>query len=57
MSDVIVNAQSKFIPKLSKAEDSNFYYVYEISIENKGKKKVKLLRKLLDKWEGQFLKQ
>jgi len=48
MNDVIVNAQSKFIPELSKAEDSNFYYLYEISIENKGKKKVKLLARHWD---------
>ena len=52
MSDVIVNAQSKYIPELSKVEDSNFYYLYEVSIENKGKKKVKLLTRHWDIYDG-----
>ena len=47
-NNVSVIAKSKYIPELSDTEDSNFYYLYEISIENKGKKRVKLLSRHWD---------
>ena len=43
MNEVVVNAAGKYIPELSNKDDGNYYYLYEISIENKGPKKIKLL--------------
>ena len=47
-NNVSVIAKSKYISELSNIEDSNFYYLYEISIENKGNKRVKLLSRHWD---------
>ena len=47
-NNVSVKAKSKYISELSNIEDSNFYYLYEISIENKGEKRVKLLSRHWD---------
>ena len=52
MNDVVVNTVSKFIPELSKAKDSDFYYLYEISIENKGEQKIKLLTRHWDIYDA-----
>ena len=48
MNNVSVKAKSKYIAELSNIEDSNFYYLYEISIENKGEKRVKILSRHWD---------
>ena len=52
MNDVIVNAISEYVPELSNKDDSNYYYVYEITIENKGQKKIKLLSRHWDISDG-----
>jgi ApaG protein len=52
VNNIIVNGQSKYVPELSKIEDSNFYYLYEISIENKGEKKIKLLARHWDIYDA-----
>jgi len=38
-----VDSISKFVPEISNTNDSLYYFSYEISIENKSRKKVKLL--------------
>ena len=43
MNDVKINAFSQYLPELSNKDDSSFYYLYKISIENRGLKKIKLL--------------
>ena len=48
MNNVVVNAVGKYMPDLSNRDDSNFYYLYEITIENKSRKKVKLLSRHWD---------
>ena len=47
-NNVIVNAVSEFIPELSKKNDSNYYYLYEVTIQNKSRKKIKLLSRHWD---------
>ena len=48
MNDVIVNTISEYVPELSNKDDSNYYYLYEVTIENKGQKKIKLLSRHWD---------
>ena len=52
MNDVIVNAISEYVPELSNKDDPNYYYLYEITIENKGQKKIKLLSRHWDISDG-----
>ena len=40
---VTVSVVSKFIPEISKIEDAMYYYLYEVCIQNKSKKNVKLI--------------
>ena len=51
-NNVIVNAVSEFIPELSKKNDSNYYYLYEVTIQNKSRKKIKLLSRHWDISDG-----
>ena len=43
MNNISVNVNSKYVPEISNNEERMFYYMYEISIQNQSKKKVKLL--------------
>ena len=50
--NVIVNAVSEYVPELSKQNDSNYYYLYEVTIQNKSRKKIKLLSRHWDISDG-----
>ncbi len=50
--NVIVNAVSEYVPELSKQNDSNYYYLYEVTIQNKSSKKIKLLSRHWDISDG-----
>ena len=52
MHNILVNAISKYIPELSNENDSNFYYLYEVTIKNKGEKKIKILSRHWDISDG-----
>ena len=51
-NNVIVNAVSEYVPELSKQNDSNYYYLYEVTIQNKSRKKIKLLSRHWDISDG-----
>ena len=51
-NNVIVNAVSEFAPELSKKNDSNYYYLYEVTIQNKSRKKIKILSRHWDISDG-----
>ena len=51
-NNVIVNAVSEYVPELSKQYDSIYYYLYEVTIQNKSRKKIKLLSRHWDISDG-----